>query len=345
LAKKSQSKTHSIYPPAVLHSIRRWSGEHSYIVLDTSILIGHWFLDGAGFHTLRAACSVMQASLAIPEVVIDELLWHYRDELTKTVHLLRRISRESFDVSERIEGEYQKYLAFLEEQRQAIAVLPYPRLSHKEIVQRIYMEKRPFRRREKGYKDFLIWRSITELLEEKADRHLKVVLISANTNDFARSKEETPLSLHDDYLNDLSPLTRERVAYFDSSDSYSRSVIGDGFADFAREYPNAANVLRLTCLPAILNAFLAQNRPHRRYVVYEAKDLSFTLSYVQKLPDGLYAVSGHHGLHPLVAHFNGWRAIEITGAVGRPRPSGRQQLGCTCDPYSRSRTACLKSRH
>jgi hypothetical protein len=52
----------------------------------------------------------MQGSVAVPEVVIDELMPHYKEALTKTMHGLRQISREPLDVSERIEAEYQEYL-------------------------------------------------------------------------------------------------------------------------------------------------------------------------------------------------------------------------------------------
>jgi PIN domain len=277
-----------------------------------------WFWSGAGFHTLRAACSILQGTLALPEVVIDELLPNYREALTKALHGLRQVIREPLDLSERIELEYQKYLSFLGEQKQLITILPYPRVPHKEIVHRIYMEKRPFRKVEKGYKDYLIWRSITELLEGEgaADPSLKVVFISANTNDFARAKDETPLRLHDDFLHDLPLEMHGRVTYYGSTETFCRSVIGDGFADFVRNHPDAANLLRITCLPTILNTFLAQNRPQRRYVTYEAKDLSFTLSYVQSIPEGLYTVSG-------IMDFTPWWHTSMEGEQLGSQNAGR----------------------
>jgi len=124
------------------------------------------------------------------------------------------------------------------------------------------------------------------------EQSTRVVLISANVADFAASKGDPNSGLHSEYLDELTAADRERLFYFTSVESYTRSVLGDGFADFAKEQPDGANALRLKHLPRILNTFLVQNRPDRRYATYEADDLDFSISYVQALPDGLFAVSG-----------------------------------------------------
>lgn len=279
------------YSPVAMHSIRRWSGEMSVIVLDTSVLVKDWFWKGAGFHALHAACPVMRALIAIPEVVIQELIANYKDKLRDAFRKLAPLTREPLAQSE-VDGRHQDFLAFVHELRQGRMILPYPQVSHQSIVERIYEGKRPFHDGEKGYKDFLIWRSVVELLAMYNEQSTKVILISANAADFAASKSEPNSSLHSDYLDELAVADRARLSYFTSVELYTRSVLGDGFADFAREQPDAANALRLRHLPRILNTFLTQNRPHRRYVIYEADDLEFTISYVQKLPDGSFAVSG-----------------------------------------------------
>ncbi|HXO42417.1 MAG TPA: PIN domain-containing protein [Thermoanaerobaculia bacterium] len=278
------------YSPVAKHSIRRWSGEMSVIVLDTSVLVRDPFWKGAAFHALHAACLVMRGLIAIPEVVIEELIANYRDKLRDAFRKLAPLTRESLGQSE-VDGRHRDFLAFVDELRQGRTILPYPQISHQAIVKRIYEGKRPFHNGEVGYKDFLIWRSVVELLATYNEQSTKVVFISANAADFAASKSEPNAGLHAEYLDELTAADRERLSYFTSVESYTRSVLGDGFADFAKEQLDGANALRVKRLPG-KNAFLAQNRPDRRYATYEADDLDFTISYVQELPDGLFAVSG-----------------------------------------------------
>jgi hypothetical protein len=256
-----------------------------------------WFLKGAGFHALRAACSLIRADIVIPEVVRDELLANYRRELKNAIVARAKLSREVIDVAAALEADYGRYLGFIEELEHERVVLrrQYPLVSHKDVVERIYAEKRPFKNAEIGYKDYLIWRTVAELLSEpdvQGWRTINIAFISANKSDFA-SKDESPLELHRDFLNDLSEAERQRLSFFDSTDSYSRSVIGDGFAQLARHHPDAANELRANSLPRILNTFLTLNRPHKHWKQYDATDLTFTISHVGKLPeDNLFSISG-----------------------------------------------------
>jgi hypothetical protein len=176
-------------------------------------------------------------------------LANYRRELKNAVVARAKLSREAIDVSATLEADYGKYLAFIEELEHERVVLrrQYPLVSHKEVVERMYAEKRPFKGTEIGYKDYLIWRSVVELLSEpdvQGWRTVNIAFISANKSDFA-AKDESPLELHGDFLSDLSQVECQRLSFFGSTDSYSRSVIGDGFAQLARQHPDAANELRV----------------------------------------------------------------------------------------------------
>jgi PIN domain len=232
----------------------------------------------------------MQAQIAIPAVVIAELLSNYRADTRDALRKLSSLSRDLLDVSAEMDAKYQEYVSFLDECQARYRILPYPRPSHQIIVERICEGKRPFHRGDGGYKDYLIWCSVAELMAREDESDAAIVFISANTGDFAAPKDDS--AFHPDYLAGLSPENRKRLSYFTSIDLYNQSVIGDGFADLMREYPDAADMLRLRNLPSILNIFLAQNRPHRRWALYEAKDLRFVISHVKKLPAGPFSVSG-----------------------------------------------------
>jgi hypothetical protein len=179
-----------------LRQLRQRPGEHTVIVLDTCILVRKRFFTGAAFDALRAACALARGTLVIPEVAIDELLGNYRTALTDAFAPLNRLLRERVDP----EAYYQQYAAFLEEKRRAgdITVAPYTKISHEQVVRRMYEGKKPFKvgdKRDVGYKDYLIWQTV---LEEGARDdgwdYTKIVFISSNTADFARPSREQPLS-------------------------------------------------------------------------------------------------------------------------------------------------------
>lgn len=104
---------------------------------------------------------------------------------------------------------------------QNLEFLPYPSTSHEEIVQRLLDGRRPFKRpvssgknsksvegrKDTGYRDFLIWMAVLELVRECVNT--KVIFVSLNTTEFADE-----LKLHPDLLSDLTHDERDRFYYF-----------------------------------------------------------------------------------------------------------------------------------
>lgn len=179
------------------------------IVLDTNILFGDWWLRNAHLKVLFQALTKIDAQVYIPQVVIDELLVKHSEALASLATKLGqqkpewdRLFRDKrfpgLDPSV-IETEKQAYKdRLLEELDEAGAqIWPYPSVPHDEIIDRLLKRSKPFASEGKGYRDYLIWKSILEIVDRIGG---PVTFISKNTNDFAAEKGE---GLHAVLLQDV----------------------------------------------------------------------------------------------------------------------------------------------
>ncbi|MGI9301457.1 MAG: PIN domain-containing protein [Gammaproteobacteria bacterium] len=162
-------------------------------VLDTNILMKDWRLSGLHFRLLFECAPLHDVTLAIPEVVIDELVGNYDrryrklcESVTKAQSGLRQLTGEqvAFDL-QAADTAKQAYRSWFNSKivEQSIVRLLYPDVSHAEVVKRIYESRRPFQGDERGYKDFLIWWSCVAAIKTYG----KCVLVTENARDFADS--------------------------------------------------------------------------------------------------------------------------------------------------------------
>jgi len=164
------------------------------VVFDTNIFCSDYYMSGASFRILKDGAHLIPAEIYVPEVVIDEVVNRYREDVAeaieaheKATNVIRRLLPEisaNFQISPVSSNEMSdKYQAwFLNELKLlGVKVLPYPKVTHKEVVARDLLRRSPFKRNGSGYRDCLIWESIRELARIGTD---KIVLISANKRDF-----------------------------------------------------------------------------------------------------------------------------------------------------------------
>jgi hypothetical protein len=168
------------------------------VVLDSSVIErAQGNLSNNEWAPLIRAATLGYCSVAIPAVVLAEVIAHRKRALAKQRDDLRRDVRRGRRSAEDLE----QLRALLDEhddglQRMADAygdqvlstcgqeasVLAYPSVRHEELVNRVLTYRRPFNESERGYRDALIWYSI---LEQAADA--RVVILTGNTKDFADS--------------------------------------------------------------------------------------------------------------------------------------------------------------
>lgn len=165
---------------------------------------------------LIRAAALGYCSVAIPAVVLAEVVAHRRRALTRQRNDLKRDVRkgrrtvegldelralvdEDNDGLQRMADAYGKHV--LSTCGQEASVLPYPSVGHEELVDRVLAYRRPFNESERGYRDALVWYSV---LEQAADG--RVVVLTGNTKDFADPNGQ----LGPDLLADLDRLELDR---------------------------------------------------------------------------------------------------------------------------------------
>lgn len=170
------------------------------IVIDTNIFCEDYFLRGANFRLLFDGLKSLPASLHIPEVVIDEVVNRYREDLAEAVAKdndhrsqvgrLLADSAAATPLSIDSENEVKKYRKHLETILKTHGeIMPYPEITHKRVVERDLARRKPFKRDGSGYGDYLIWENVKSLLLWGTER---VVLITNNPKDFGEGPHVDP---------------------------------------------------------------------------------------------------------------------------------------------------------
>lgn len=177
------------------------------LVLDTNIFCNDFHLKSTNFNLLLDNLPVISAELYIPEVVVDETIKKHKEHVEKEITPLFSLNKKLtkyLDIPSII--NYQK------EELQKITnmfpalfkgklssyhtkYIPYPNVSHKDILKRKFSGKKPFKPDGRGYRDYLIWCSILDLLKSNPEEEL--VFITNNKEDFGRGR------LYEDLIKDL----------------------------------------------------------------------------------------------------------------------------------------------
>ncbi len=198
------------------------------IVLDTSAINRNWYLVGGQLEKLMRFLEETGIPLLVPEVVIEEQVAHFREEIQKAEsHGLRLDAMIGTDlrstVFEQLEELCDRYRGLLVERIEAYgAILPIPSVEHITLVKRDLGRRKPFSQDGRGYRDALIWHTIVE--EEKEEGCIAV--ITANTKDFMQQGE-----LHPDLKFDPERHSGgDRLVFFQSIKDFCSDVV-DTYSD------------------------------------------------------------------------------------------------------------------
>jgi hypothetical protein len=176
------------------------------VVLDTSSIYRDFFLERPATVTFLTGLARIPAKLLVPEVVIDEMVSHYRRDLESALEQhssagqqIARLraaevpSAPSFSVQHSAEKYREVLVARIA--NFGGEVVPYPKTNHKALVERDLAGRKPFAPNGKGYRDALIWES---LLGKTWGGQERIVFVSANSNDFGKSPR-----LHDELRREV----------------------------------------------------------------------------------------------------------------------------------------------
>jgi len=188
------------------------------LVLDTNQLVEKdWRLRGAAMRLIEKAIELELVSLVVPQIVVDEANNKFRQRLEADVKSMHdatgRVSRlvdskiqvPTVDIAK----QWEKYRSDLDQRlTQLGAKRPgYTAVKHEWLVSKALGSQRPFREKDRGYRDALVWHSV---LYDVASTEYQTYLVSENKTDFG----DTEGGLHPDLVADLKAIGLDgRVTY------------------------------------------------------------------------------------------------------------------------------------
>lgn len=245
------------------------------IVLDTNIIYQDYKLNGQRILKLYEASKRLGYELAVPEVVVDEVVNQYRRDLesanstfVKGLTQLRKLtglknkfpfeSTAFVDEQCRVfETDYQQRIKEL-----GITILPYPKVAHKMMVAKDLRRIKPFREDSKGYRDALIWKTVKENLipSKMLFDECQIILLSENTKDFGEYGK-----LHADLEKELAEIgfTCDVVELMSNVDEFFKDRIDIEFEELSaiqeklqKEYKYNRVDLRQTIEESLYNEYV-----------------------------------------------------------------------------------------
>lgn len=173
------------------------------VVLDSNIICRDFRLVGSTFRVLFDGLARAGHSLHVPQVVIDEVLNKYAEQLRKIKKSLdeaRRVVGEiespftNATIEELVEAYRDMLLSRFEQVRATI--IDYPDVPHEAVVQRALNRRKPFAPSGRGYRDALIWENVLSLAASPGQ---DIAFISGNEKDFFDEEG----NLHRDLIADM----------------------------------------------------------------------------------------------------------------------------------------------
>lgn len=184
-----------------------------YIVIDTNIFFNNWFLESPLFIFLANFSNNTHSTLLIPSVVREEIENKYnigRDNLRSELDKLNKEFRDfklDVNIEENVVSEQgYNFQKILESKFNSVEMVPYSNVKHEILVHKAMHSLRPFREKEKGYRDSLIWLSILDCLKSKKNQR-RLCFVTGNSNDFFENKNNSTdksVTLHSDLVRDIA---------------------------------------------------------------------------------------------------------------------------------------------
>lgn len=190
------------------------------VYLDTSVAIAESFLMSPYCDAFFKACGILQYTVVIPEIVLDELRGNYPKKLHEKYASFQKSKKELeklIDVDTSIVplaeaiSSYDNWLDGLLD-KHGIVVAPYPDVSPKELIEQSYALNKPFKESGEGHKDYIVWKSIkSHLIGEKSSP--PNIFLTNNTKDFCGSDESGNFFLHGDLSKEIETVAHRPSIY------------------------------------------------------------------------------------------------------------------------------------
>lgn len=210
-----------------------------YVVLDSNIFFDHWHLNNAEFRMLADFIKNSQSVLLISEIVCSEVDNLYDREQKKVISELEKNyekalrfnnERKSFNLEGLIEPyDFKKVI---QEKVEFVEFYKYDTIPHSVVVGRAIGNILPFRDKEKGYRDTMIWLSLLDYLKSKS-KNDHVFFISRNSSDYYSSDKQ---NLHEILKHDLAEQKINcTITVFSSLNAFIKDKVETNELEFSNE--------------------------------------------------------------------------------------------------------------
>lgn len=167
------------------------------VVLDTTEFFSDLRLRSPNFRLLAAFLSLTRARFVVPQVVVDETVNHFREQLAEQVRVAASCQRKIRKLMG--DGEWcgvtgidevcevGKYRQFLRDEIKAIGgtITDNDGINVDRLIERALDRRKPFDAQgHRGFRDAVLWESIRKEITASSADMLPVVFVSSNTNDF-----------------------------------------------------------------------------------------------------------------------------------------------------------------
>lgn len=152
------------------------------IVLDATELSRNYLCTGLTYELIGHMLDATWFNVCIPASVLEETVANHDRATQEAQRSVERLVRPRrllglppipMEVSP---FDYREYLSERFDDQLGISVLPWPQITHEELVKRAVTRKPPFDEKGGGYRDSLVWAAVVELARTGSD----VALVSAD---------------------------------------------------------------------------------------------------------------------------------------------------------------------
>lgn len=193
------------------------------VVLDTTETFADLRLEGPNFRMLKAYLSRTRSRLAIPQIVVEETINHYREKLAESAETastsLRDIGRmlgeskayppPTIDQAKTVD-DFRRYLD-MQIGELGGSVITYGNVQLPDLIARSLGRRRPFDNNgQRGFRDAVLWESLMKEVIPSLRDNEPMALVTRNSKDFGK-EPELFLELQDDCRSRSKPYVQVRL--------------------------------------------------------------------------------------------------------------------------------------
>lgn len=175
------------------------------IFIDTNIIYGHWHLQNANFQFLLNFLENTNSTLAVSDIVCDEIDNKFRKELNAIRTTLKNnfkkfnaLNNTTSEILPELPNQVYSFKNLLTQRTDYVEFFHFTEVSIEQVVKRAIKKIKPFKEDDKGFRDTLIWLSFLDYLKLKKNED--VAFINNNSSDFFNL---TKTNLHDNLADDI----------------------------------------------------------------------------------------------------------------------------------------------